>query len=278
VHVLAALPDFREPNAARYPVDMLLASSDAAFRRAVELRPNDRTLWVARGRFLAWHQRWPEAARAYVRATDDLPGDEGAWLECAATMLLAGDLDGYDRICEQFRARMNDRSRRTPAFEETWAAYIATRIYGLGPVRRPDPRPGSDWASHALVRLPTDQWNSFYALCEGAAAYERMGNAKLAVQFASMSLDTQPLWGSRELAWYVLALAHEQLGNHADARRWLLRAENRFLHKQRVASEHVTPPLSHYLRDDLEEILLRRKAQARILDPTFPSDPFIRAR
>src|SRR5262249_5320870 len=48
VAVLSALPDDRNMNADRFPVDLLLASSDQAFERAVALRPDDPQLWVAR--------------------------------------------------------------------------------------------------------------------------------------------------------------------------------------------------------------------------------------
>jgi tetratricopeptide (TPR) repeat protein len=64
--------------------------------------------------------------------------------------------------------------------------------------------------------------------------------------------------------WVFLALAHERLGHHNEARRWLRRFPNR-------------PPDFDMgsIWDEREIQLLRAEAEARILyDPIFPADPF----
>ena len=67
--------------------------------------------------------------------------------------------------------------------------------------------------------------------------------------------------------WAFLALAHQQLGHGAEARRWL----DRF----HTYKEDENPDS---FWNELEVRLLCREAEATIrFDPIFPSDPFARA-
>jgi len=64
--------------------------------------------------------------------------------------------------------------------------------------------------------------------------------------------------------WVFLAMAHHQLGHHAEARRWL---------DQLRAYRANEIPATFW--NELEIRLLRSEAEAVILyDPAFPSDPF----
>ena len=64
--------------------------------------------------------------------------------------------------------------------------------------------------------------------------------------------------------WAFLAMAHDRLGHHAEARRWLERLRNH--------QPSVDP--TEFWREVLIR-LLRSEAEAVILyDPVFPADPF----
>jgi serine/threonine protein kinase/tetratricopeptide (TPR) repeat protein len=276
VLVLDQLPDSRNLNSLRYPVDMLLVQSEAAFARAVALRPNDPTLWIARGRFLAWNLHWREAADAYGHAIPARP-IEIDWLEYAAVLVLAGDHAGYDRLRARVEGLMADSGRSGRPNDEWLFLSQSVRILALDPRFALDPTREPNIVERELLKLPANRWNWYFGLHTLAATLERTGGADRVVGLASLSLQDVPLWGSRELNWYILALAHQRLGNHADALRWLKRAEERFLRKLQVRRQSVTPPIGYYQCDDLEEMFLRRRAQALILDPVFPRDPFARS-
>ncbi len=62
--------------------------------------------------------------------------------------------------------------------------------------------------------------------------------------------------------WAFLAMAHHRLGHRDQARSWI----NRFRNYQ--------PPENESYWHDFEVRLLRREAEALILDPAFPVDPF----
>src|SRR5205807_2364924 len=84
------------PWSHRHRICGRLAQQEEMFGKAVALRPEDRGLWLARGRHFARLGQWKKAA-AYARATE-LPSTdkhEHAWFECAAVSVLAGDTEGY---------------------------------------------------------------------------------------------------------------------------------------------------------------------------------------
>jgi hypothetical protein len=69
---------------------------------------------------------------------------------------------------------------------------------------------------------------------------------------------------STEDDWVFLAMAHQRLDHHDEARRWLDRFHNR--------SPNLNPSA---FWGELEIRLLRAEAEAVILwDPIFPADPF----
>jgi serine/threonine protein kinase/tetratricopeptide (TPR) repeat protein len=145
VRVLAQLPDLRTMEADRFIVDGLLASSDAAFQRAVELRPKDPQLWVARGRYLAWKERWEEAAEAYRRGVESQPIYYD-WIEYGCALILAGDLDGYRQLCAKLGSRLKspDGRKGIPGGDDP--VYVAVRLAALHPNSGIDPKVMMDWA------------------------------------------------------------------------------------------------------------------------------------
>jgi tetratricopeptide (TPR) repeat protein len=234
---------------------MLLASSDAAFARAVALRPEDRQLWTARGRYLAWHDRWTEAADAYAR------GIEGRrfhydWVDYGASLVLAGDRDRYEALCARVAAEIATmRASKSPPLPGD--LMVAARIARLWPGPGPDRGPMVQWADEALRAQPGDAG----VHCEAAAVRYRAGRFEEAIRLAERSLNMAPLWPSSDLAWYVLAMAHHRLGHAEDARRWFDKAEATADRRGREAAKAPYPPLGSYLNEDLDAQVLRREAR-----------------
>ena len=138
--------------------------------------------------------------------------------------------------------------------------YLASRAV----VRRPD----ADAAAYRrALRLAEnacrlDPDNGYYLNTLGAALY-RAGRFAEAVRRLEEAVQKRN-GVSIEADWVFLAMAHQRLGHHDEARRWLDRFRDR--------SPNLDPSA---FWDELEIRLLRAEAEAVVLwDPIFPADPF----
>jgi tetratricopeptide (TPR) repeat protein len=259
VQVLPHLPDDREVYADRYRVDMLLASSDAAFARAVALRPDDRQLWTARGRYLAWHGRWKEAADAYARGIESRPLFYDC-IEYGAALVLIGDHERYDALCAR-QAEEIAKIKDLKSFPWAADAYMgAARVFRLWPAPGPDRGSMVKWTDEALELDSGREW----VLCQAAAARYRAGRYEEAIELARRSLHETPLWPGSEMNWYVLALSNHGLGHAEVARRWFHKAEAAEARKDREAARTPYPPVGYYLLEDLDARVLGLEARAVI--------------
>ncbi len=67
--LLDTVPDEGAWHATRTAIDLEIVRRDRLFAAMLEERPNDTQLWIARGRYLSWLERWDDALTAY----DKLP-------------------------------------------------------------------------------------------------------------------------------------------------------------------------------------------------------------
>ena len=149
VVALASLSENRDLGAPRNQIDGPLAASDAAFRRAVALRPDDPQLWVARGRYLAWQGRWKEAADAYARGVEKRPIHVD-WIEYADVLVLAGDLDGYRALCRRVAERVAaPDGLKGGVWDEGDAMALAARVAYAHPDSGLDPKLVLGWVEKA---------------------------------------------------------------------------------------------------------------------------------
>jgi tetratricopeptide (TPR) repeat protein len=265
VKVLSSMPDGRNLFSGRTPIDRLLASSDQAFERAVTLRSEDQQLWVARGRHLAWHARWQEAAVAYERGVRARPLFHD-WLEYGSVLVLSGDFERYHQLC----MRLGDGGLGTDLptavegqIEDRLAE--ALRIACLYPDSGVDSKRILDWAARALLPDRNGAWILYAA----ARARYRTGDVTAAVSLldraARAAVDIN--WNGLELIRYLLATCHHRLGHSDDARRWYDLAEAGMASKSKRATQEPTLPLDYYIVDDLEARVLEREARA-VLEST----------
>jgi tetratricopeptide (TPR) repeat protein len=255
VAVLKGLPDLRTHDADRQIIDDLLAPSDRAFRRAVELRPADLQLWTARGRYLAWNGRWAEAAEAYAKGLGDRPLFID-WEEYAGALVLAGDLAGYRRLC----ARLAELAPSPAGGKGPWGPdgglQTAVQAVNLHPDSGVDPKVSSGWTSTLLSR---DGNNAFMQYGAGAAA-NRAGKPDQALRHIRHSMSLLYLWPARELNYYQMAIAHARLGEADEARRWFDLAEAGRTAKF-VAPRPATVPANLYANVIIEAEVFRREAE-----------------
>jgi serine/threonine protein kinase/tetratricopeptide (TPR) repeat protein len=257
VRVLARSRDIRKMQADRFLIDGFLASSDAAFQRAIELRPKDPQLWVARGRYLAWHEHWKEAAEAYARGVEVQPLYFD-WIEYGCVLILAGDLDGYRQLCTKLTVRMKSADRDKGIPDGGDAFYVAVQLATLHPDSGVDPKVMAEWASAAWGPAP----NYFAACLAAGMVRERSGETERAAELFRHSLQLLPLWFGLDLNWYGLAIAAGRLGQAEEARYWLDRAESSLGSQLRLARNAPTVPPGYYLYGLLEARVRSREAQA----------------
>ena len=133
VAALSQFPVNSHPDAVRNVPEGWLVSSDAAFRRAVELSRDDPQLWVARGQYLACQSRWKESAVAYARGVETRQISHD-WVEYACVLILSDDLVGYRDFCGREAKRVaTPDGLKGGMDDEAYTRALAVRIACLHP-------------------------------------------------------------------------------------------------------------------------------------------------
>jgi serine/threonine protein kinase/WD40 repeat protein len=185
----------------------------------------------------------------------------------AAVLVEAGDIDAYQRLSRAVFARYADTKSADNAQR-------VARVAALAPGAAVDPV-----AVVALARrsLEAADRNDLWSRMTHALVLHRAGRDVEVIQTYGGPGESPPTANEPGLMMQlVLALAHQSLGRHADARARL--DEVRRLIRQAVGPEGLDGPLPgadssawHICR-----ILLREAEAAVLLDPVFPADPFAR--
>ncbi|HZN64654.1 MAG TPA: protein kinase, partial [Tepidisphaeraceae bacterium] len=185
--------------------------ADAAFSRAVRLRPDHAAAWRQRGEMYALLGLWDLAGADFSREFELRDPDATMpWYRHAVLRLHLGDTDGYRRA----RARMRERFQGT--FEEHYVLeLVRTVVLDSEPDKDIDPLVGL--AARAAGSRP-GMWFCFYVL--GIAEY-RAGHYEQAVRRLKESLSGSPVESPRALSYPVLAMAHHRRGETAEARKAL---------------------------------------------------------
>jgi tetratricopeptide (TPR) repeat protein len=181
-----------------------LMQHEEVFAAIAARRPGDLDLWGQRGAYFAARSQWQQASAAFARASE---GAGFGWKDpYARALVLAGDEDGYRRLCvgmaEQF-----GKGNNAP-IELVWVCTMSPRS-GIEPTRI------LEWARQAVNS--DRNWLTLEALT--CASY-RAGQFHDAVTLAQerFALRTHPA-GKNTVA-FPLALAYRGLGQHDESREW----------------------------------------------------------
>jgi serine/threonine protein kinase/Flp pilus assembly protein TadD len=189
------------------------------FRKAIDLNPKFGLAHSQLGETYARFGRWDEAAAAYARA---LELDEevkqahaqnpnpGQWAFWAPRLLLAGDADGYRRLCARVIEKLGDTN-------DPETAYLVARIGTLAPDAVPDPTRLVRIAERAVRADPLPHHLHTLGL-----AHYRAGRFDEAIRQLNKSVEGN--WNANAANWLVLAMAHQRLGQSDEARKWFDRA------------------------------------------------------
>jgi tetratricopeptide (TPR) repeat protein len=222
---------------------------------------------IAEGQALADRGRWDDAAAAYARGLADGPQDDpGLWFDHAILRLAVGDADGYCSACRRLvdgLGRTNDRG---------WLELTA-HACALAP-GRPDAAEQARQLAERRRAVVPKIWSDHVL---GLALY-RAGRSDEAVAVLRESLGRVPDWDRGVLDWLVLAMSHRKLGQPAEARQWLDRAE--VWAEAQLRDRPGTPgravPEGWRWRDGILLHLLLREARALVAETIteLPDNPF----
>lgn len=229
-------------------LDAEVVSREALLQRTLTRRPKDRQLWVARGCYLAWQERWDEALSSYDKFVKSHPTLEDAHYEYACILLLKGDPLAYRRWCGWL-------SEKFPPTEGPFENFLRARTGAVAAKTPDDPSRLVGWAEKAISKDPR-AWE-LHVL---ALALLRAGRTEDAAWIFQDSNRADPKW-LPVLNELGLALAHRQLNHAAEARRWLDQAQDNFKqyddHVRDRANRRLLPCA---LTDWLEILVLLREA------------------
>ena len=227
------------------------------FAELVRLRPDNARIWVAHGRWLARRKEWGQALADYARVMDSRPPDATAMLEYASLRLLAGDSAGYKRLCARLVERYGDTS-------DVEIADKLSHICTLAPGAVDDPARPVAWSELWMTRKPALPW-TLHSL---GAAYYRAGRFDEAIRRFRESQRLGPTWPGQCMNDAFLALAHARLGQLAESRRSLEKADQWLAEADRqLAEKTIGFPTMIFPADWLVVQVLRREAD-RVLAST----------
>jgi tetratricopeptide (TPR) repeat protein len=173
---------------------------------------------VARGTEVARRGQWSQAAKEALAEVAANPGVQNLWLKAAARLLLAGDIEGYRRLC----GRMIEQFRGTA---DVYEADVLCKTCLL----LPDVADHSKLPSKVLID-EVDQArtqpnvHSWFCACLGLLAY-REGKFEQAAAYCVKSQEVSHRQGAEgALALLMLSMAQHQLKQADQARQSLAEA------------------------------------------------------
>jgi tetratricopeptide (TPR) repeat protein len=237
-----------EPALARLPPEERRAWQ-ALWADVAALAERDPAALFDRARAHVARRQWKEAVACYSEGFGLEPSDDGElWFEYAAVQLLTGDRAGYRRTCAHLLARCQPAGPLRP--------YLVARACTLAPDSADDPELPARLSRDELLRSP----GAFWSLTEQAALQIRGGPSSNVVVLLERSLVADGRPGRAVVSWLWLALANQQGGNAAEARRWLEKA-SRWLDQQGDRMPRETVDLGMHRHGWLEAHVLRREAE-----------------
>jgi tetratricopeptide (TPR) repeat protein len=180
-----------------------LAGHERVFSALLEARPDDKHLWIGRGRYHALRDRWRQAAADYDRGIEPVASPStGEYYEYACLLLLVGDKGRYRGLIQTLGDQV-DKSK------DPRLAYELARACIITPDMAADPRRVIRWARLA-AESESLAWHSHVA----GAAYYRAGDYEEALRWLGDSL--KHTWDmGRPLNQFMLAMTHRRMG-HAE--------------------------------------------------------------
>jgi tetratricopeptide (TPR) repeat protein len=237
-----------------------LAGHERAFAALLGARPDDKPLWIGRGRFHALRGRWTQAAADYARGIESaIIPDTQEYYEYACVLQLVGDEDRYRDLIRTLSVEVDETKDPRLAYELARACIIA-------------PKPGVDagrvirWARLAAESSPL-AWHCHVV----GAAYYRAGALDEAIRWLADSGARQWDRVGPPLNNFVLAMTHRRLG-HAARAAALLAESVRWCEEAEASRVDGAVP-SVFAADWMTIQIYRREAESLIAGRATPTGP-----
>ncbi|MGI9456761.1 MAG: eIF2A-related protein, partial [Aeoliella sp.] len=237
-------------NSPHMRICRLLPQWHEVFSRVVQRRPEQATIWVARGQYHVLNSQWSEALPDYIRGLTP-PKAHSNTLQYAALLVFLDERERYEQLCKQFAAQQAN----TPY------------IFVIGSAKTVEPQQCVQWI-HANIAESERAWpENLHVL---ALAYYRAGQYEQAVDYVkkSQSLSREMSWHFNARNWLVLAMGRQQLGQIQKARECLKKVQQIIEeHGPKQGESAQASPLGwiqiHNLSREAEELLGRdRRSQS----------------
>jgi tetratricopeptide (TPR) repeat protein len=197
------LPPDRFLASPRSGLILELAGHERVFSALLEARPDDKHLWIGRGRYHALRDRWRAAAADHARGIEPAasPGTH-EYYEYACLLVLVGDKERYREFIQTLAGQLDGTKDPRLAYELARACIIT-------PESTADPQRVIRWARLAAEIQPM-AWHSHVV----GVAYSRAGDYEEALRWLGISLES-PWNMGRPLNDFMLAMIHQRMG-HAE--------------------------------------------------------------
>jgi serine/threonine protein kinase/tetratricopeptide (TPR) repeat protein/WD40 repeat protein len=255
VKALALTPDSGDPWFERWwdgrgAILENLIRWEEVFDRVVKQQPKDALLWIARVNHHGRRGQWQQAATALARVVDMRPSDHMAWFLHATVRLQLGDREGYRRACREMLTRFGQMNDPIIAERTVKTCLLLPSVVG-------DTKRVTMLAERAVAGTAKHPAHRWFLLVRGLADY-RDGQYVSAMTWLDRSLartDDSGVPVRDAMAYLLLAMARQQLGQSAEARQALDKAD------AIIAQKSPGDPDSNW-PDWLRFQIVRREAEA----------------
>jgi len=236
-----------------------LAGHERVFSALLEARPDDKHLWIGRGRYHALRDRWRQAAADYARGSETVASPStGEYYEYACLLLLVGDKGRYRELIQNLADQVDKTKDHRLGYELARACIIT-------PEMAADSRQVIRWARLAAESEPL-AWHSHVL----GAAYYRAGEYEEALRWLGNSLERTWDMG-RPLNQFLLAMTHRRMG-HAEQAAALLKDSIRL--SEDMESHRVDGAVPAVFAADWMTIrVYRREAESLFIDSSLRMMP-----
>ena len=195
------LPPERFFTSRRSALILRLAAHERVYSALLEARPDDKPLWIGRGRYHALRDRWRPAAADYARGIEPIPSaGTHEYYEFACLLLLVDDKGRYRELIRSLGETVDET-------KDPHLAYELARACIITPEMTADPARVIGWARLAADSEPL-AWHSHVL----GAAYYRAGNDEEALRWLADSLERR--WNvGPPLNQFLLAMVHRRMGH-----------------------------------------------------------------
>jgi tetratricopeptide (TPR) repeat protein len=205
IKAIELVPRERFFNSPQSRLILEMAGHERVFSAVLEARPDDKQLWIGRGRYQALRDRWRLAASDYARGIEAVPApDTQEYYEYACLLLLIGDNGRYQGLIQTLRDQVDNT-------KDPRLAYELARACVINPDTPDKPEQVIHWARLAADSAPLP-WHRHVV----GAAYYRAHDYQEALRWLSNVVDRD--WAmARPLNQFVLAMIHRRMGHSGEA-------------------------------------------------------------